>query len=274
MPNKQKEFIDYVDTEPTWWESKLHDYESSPATAFLRECVHIADAIGLCRRRFARKRNGYLNRNGQDSMYRIGAAAFSSMMSHFEVYQRALFAGMMEASRFQPEFRLTECCKYLERDSNMSLDIQRLLAYRGRMAPIGHLIADSLSGWHSRARVNAHFKSLVPDYVFFSGKEENQLSILWQLRHSIVHTGGWLTHADAQKVHFLLKLADRPILLSEHFVEAVARRLHGIVDRSTKGLSSKFVPKLSLALSPSERDPITALFRVSSPRPAWLSTAA
>jgi hypothetical protein len=269
-----KALKEYLHPDPEWWESRLEDYQNSPAVAFLREAVHIADAINLCRRSFTRKTDRSLNKDGQDSAYRLTAAAFSSMMSHFEVYQRSLFAGMFETTRLQPDFRLADCVKYLQRDLSLTLDINRLLAYRGRAASVGHLIADSLSGWHNPERVNAHFRSLLHDYEFFGGKEVTTLLTLWQLRHSIVHTGGWLTHADAQKVPLLLSFADKPILLDETFVDAIARRLHGIVFRSTTGASSKFIPKLSAAVTAQERKAAEALFKVTSRRSSWLKTAA
>ena len=266
-----KPFVDYVDAAPAWWESNLEDYQRTPATAFLREAVHIADSINQCRRRFLRKKDGTFNKDSQDSVYRLGAAALSSMMSHFETYQRALFAGMLEASRFIVDFRLTECCQRLEKQSALNLDIARVLAYRGRRAPVGHLIAGGLGGWHNPRQVNAHFGAIFPDHSFLSNKQGDQLDILWQLRHSIVHTGGWLTDADAQKVGFLLKLADRPILLNENCVEAAARRLHGIVAAATKGIGSRFLPKVSLGPGKQRRE-IEALFEVDSPRKRWLKT--
>ncbi len=272
MPTRPKDLVDYIEDAPTSWASSLEDYHKTPAIAFLNECVQSTDAIGLCRRRFKRKNDGNLAKNSQDSLYRLGGAAFSSMMSHFEMYQRFLFAGMLEASRFDPNFRLAECVKYLERDSNMALNIERLLAYRGRPAPIGQLIADSVGSWHNPERVISHFKALVPDYVFFSGKESTLLRTLWQLRHSIVHTGGWLTHADAQKVLSLVLVGDRPILLDERFVEAVARRLHGIIKRSTSGIGAKFETKLAPAILAADRAAVITLFTVRSPRPAWLAT--
>ncbi|MGH9161551.1 MAG: hypothetical protein ACRD2X_16410 [Vicinamibacteraceae bacterium] len=119
--------------------------------------------------------------------------------------------------------------------------------------------------------MNDHFKAVVPDLQFLSGAETEQLIVLWQLRHSIVHTGNWLTHADAQKVGTLAKLADRPILLSDTFVEAVARRLHGIVGRTTKALEARVLGK-ALGLQGDERKALESLFEVESPRVSWLTT--
>jgi len=120
--------------------------------------------------------------------------------------------------------------------------------------------------------VNQHFAALVHDVQFYSGKEVDELELLWQLRHSVVHTAGWLTHADAQKTVGLVALADRPILLNENFVEATARRLHAIVARSTRAMGVKFVAKVTSATA-ADRAAIEALFEVSSPRANWLKNA-
>jgi hypothetical protein len=274
MTQVPKSLVDYADEAPSWWGSNLSDYQRRPATAFLREAVHIADAIRQCRRLFKRRKNGKLNKDSQDSVYRLSAAALSSIMSHFETYQRSLFAGMIEATRFVPKFDLGKCRKRLEGDSHLALDIDRLLAHRGQAASAGHLIADSLTGWHVPTQVNSHFLAVEHEYVFFSGNDTNELFILWQMRHSIVHTAGWLTHADAQKVPFLLRIADKPILLNEQFIAAVARRLHGIVSRATAGIGNRFLPRLTVALSAQERARVEELFEVQSPRPSWLKAAA
>ena len=122
--------------------------------------MHISDAIRQCRRLFIEKKDGRFNKDGQDSIYRLGAAALTSMMSHFETFERSLFAGMMEATRFVPDFKLDECCKRLQRDSQLSIDVNRILAYRGSAAPIGQVVADSLGSWHSPQKVNSHFRLL------------------------------------------------------------------------------------------------------------------
>jgi hypothetical protein len=272
MAPQPKAIIDYIDGVPSWWESSLQDYQQKPATAFLREAVHITDAIRQCRRLFKRRNNKTLNKDGQDSIYRLGAAAMSSMMSHFETFQRSLFAGMLEASRFVGGFQLDQCCKRLQSDSQLNLDAARLLAYRGHAAPIGQLVADGLGSWHNPRRVNQHFTALAHDVQFYSGREAEQLDLLWQLRHSVVHTAGWLTHADAQKIPGLVALADRPILLNENFVEATARRLHVIVARSTSAMGVKFIAKVTSATS-ADRAGIEALFEVGSPRATWLRNA-
>jgi hypothetical protein len=100
----EKPFADYVERKPDWWESSLAEYTKSPAVAFLREAVHIADAMNQCQRRFQKKADGSYNKDSQDSIYRLSAAALGSIMGHFETFQRYLFAGMVEATRHIPGF--------------------------------------------------------------------------------------------------------------------------------------------------------------------------
>lgn len=69
----------------------------------------------------------------------------------------------------------------------------------------------------------------------------------------------------------LSKIADKPILLNDTFIDAVARRLHGIVARGTTALGAKVVAKATLE-SAEELSAVARLFEVSSPRKGWLMT--
>lgn len=267
---KIKPLIDYLEAAPDWSTSRLDDYQRTPASAFLRESVHISDAINQCRRRFQRKKNGALNKDSQDSIYRLGAAALSSLMSHFETYQRALFAGMLEATRFIPVFDPAVCLKRLEVDAKLTISLRGIAGYRGQPTSIGQLIADNLHSWHDPGAVNRYFQTLVADFQCYSASDMDDLSVLWQLRHSVVHTGGWMTQPDAQKHSALAPAAGRPILMNEVFIEAIARRLHKIVGKATLGLGAKFIGRASATLSPEERKTLASLFKVQSPRKRWL----
>ena len=266
---QQKALTAYIDKEPDWWQGSLEDYSRWPAKAFLREVVHLSDAIRQCRRLFKRKADKSLNKDGQDSIYRWGAAALSAVLGHFETFQRALFAGMLEFTRLVPDFDVERCCSRLEKDASLSLQLARLSAYRGHAAPIGQLVADHLAGWHNPDQVNLYFGAIVQDFQFYSKADAEQLRLLWQLRHAVVHTGGWLSRPDAQRIGGLASLAEKPILFNEHFSEAACRRLHLIVARSTGGIGKKFVVKVPTAVMAQERR-VKDLFVVESPRKSWL----
>ena len=76
-----------------------------------------------------------------------------------------------------------------------------------------------------------------------------------------------------KKLRFLATLADKPILLNDNFIEAAARRLHGIVGRATTSTRGRFLPRISLAVGAEERGRAELLFEVRSPRKAWLNAA-
>lgn len=266
----EKKFTDYVAEAPEWWDSSLSDYTDSPASTFLRECVHIWDAFNTCKRRFSKKNDGSYTKDSQDSLFRISAAALSSMMGQFETFQRFLFAGAVEATRFIPTFDVDKLCTRLQKDSSVNVTLKHLAAYRGEPASIGRLWADNLPGWHNPDRVNQHFAAILPDIQFYGRKEVRKLQTLWQLRHSIVHTGGWLTRADSQKVAGLGDLAGKPILLNDSFIDAASRRLHSIVNSATNRFGDRFLERLDDDLEDAQVATTTKLFLVESPRASWL----
>lgn len=236
---------------------------------FLSEAVHLSDATNQCVRSFTKTKAGDFTKDSIDSLFRLKAAALASVLGHFETYQRFLFGGVLEATRLIPSYSINESCRRLEKDSGLSIDLPLATAYRGQPAPIGQLIADNLRGWHDPERVNGHFRALVPEVQFYSKSEAEELRVLWQLRHSIVHTGGWLTQPDAQKVKSLRGFGNMPVLLDGHFVEVCGRRLHPIVKGSVGRLEARFTAMLPTTLNPSEQKEVDSLFEVKSRRTSW-----
>lgn len=268
MPSKP--FTSYLEDAPEGWIDAFELYQRSPPTAFLSEIVHLSDGINHCVRHFKRKKDGDYTKDSQDSIHRLSAATLAAIMGHFEIFQKYLFAGLLEATRLIPTFDVAECCKKLERDARLSIDVGRLTAYRGRPTPIGQVIADNLAGWHDPNKVNAHFKTIVPDLQFYSNAQCEELRVLWQLRHSIVHTAGWLSDPDAQKVRELNALGGKPIVLGADFVLAVARRFHPMVVRAIGRLREKFLDLLPEDLEQSEQGEVNELFLVETPRKSYL----
>ena len=260
----------YLETPPSWWADDFALYQRSPATAFLSQTVHLADSVNHCLRHFKKKVNGSYTKDSQDSLYRLSAAALAAIMGQFEMFQRFFFAGVLEITRFVPTFDIDECCKRLAKGSGLSIEPSRLLAYRGRPAPIGQVVADNLVGWHDPARVNAHFAAVVPDTQLYSSADCQFLRVLWQFRHSIVHTAGWLTHPDAQKVKELNSLGGTPLVLGQWFVNTVARKFHPIVVRGTGRLKAKVLITLPEDLKPDEQQESDHLFETNTPRRSFL----
>lgn len=188
-------------------------------------------------------------------------------MGHFELYQRCTFARLLDLTTNDPEFDVKRCCQSLKKNNSGTIELSAVFAYRGAPTPAGQLIADQIGGWHSPERVGQHFKAILPAVNFYSKAEFSELLALWQLRHSIAHTGGYLTRADSQKVTKLRKHAG-VIAFHENFSEALARRLHKLVKDSMSRLERAASNEFPQSLM--DHDAANKLFAVKSPRDSWL----
>lgn len=272
MARGEKSFVEYIEALDDASESSLEAYARSPAVAFLEQAVHSRNAIEYCMRTFGKKKDGNLTKDAQDTIYRISSATLASLMGHFETYQHFLFAGLLEGTRLMPDFEIDGCIGNLKKYGNLAVDLVRVSAFRGQPTPIGQILADNLNGWHYPQKVNSYFRAVVSDHDLYTKKEIRELEVLWQLRHSTVHTAGWLTQPDSQKVDALSKHGDHAIRLNYQFIPAVARRFHSIVDRSVRALEKKYRNNLNVELTEVEKVEIDDLFLVASPRNVWLPT--
>ncbi len=264
-------FTRYLDAEPEWWRQGLPDYSREPGATFLIQALHLSDAVNHCYRHFPRKpvAANEFRKDGQDSLYRLSAATLASIMGHFEIFQRFLFAGLVEVTRLMPSFSMVKAVKSLTKQTRVEIDLADLGAYRGAPAQVGRLIADNLPGWHDPAAVNSYFRSVVPNVDLYSKKQQPFLQVLWQVRHSIVHTGGWLSVTDAQKVGELAAYGGRPILLGGRAVDSVVRRLHPLVKESVGRLEVAARGLLPADLEDEEEQEVAGLFVVRSSRNSW-----
>ena len=98
-----------------------------------------------------------------------------------------------------------------------------------------------------------------------------KIKTLWQLRHSIVHTGGTLTLADAQKVKSLKTSGGKNIAFEKQFIFEVARKFHPIIEKATKGLGDKFKERLSPNIEKEDMEKINNFFEVKSSIHVWLT---
>ena len=101
---------------------------------------------------------------------------------------------------------------------------------------------------------------------YFGTKEVSDLNVLWQLRHTIVHTGAWLTEPDAQKVKRLSKFANSAIAFDPNFITAVARRLHKIVKEGNTRIEADAILLLGNAVSATVVQDIKSFLAVRSPK--------
>lgn len=266
----RKEFHEYL-TDSSIAHVSHDDYLKSPAAAFLKYSVEAKSAIDLCIRHFPKNQDGNYNKDAVDSLQHLVVAVLPTVMGHFETYQRYLFAGIFDFSVFLAGFKVDEFFKKLSKETNIQIDWPRLAAHRATGAnSVGTLLSDSMSGWHDAERVNRYFNCFELQYVPFSGDDIERLSTLWQLRHSIVHTGGTLTLADAQKVGSLKNSGGRNIAFEKNFIFEVSRKLHPLVQTATEGLGSAFMARLIGNLTEEDRTKIDTFFEVKTSVGAWL----
>jgi hypothetical protein len=271
MANKTKSFTQYITGASIPARNALEWYAVSPASAFLTEAVHQCDAMNHCIRHFPKRRtDANYTKDSQDSLFRLGASTLAALMGHFELFQRCFFAGVFDATRLSPSFDIRKCCRTLEKNHSLSVDLNMLSSYRGHVAKTGLLIADSLGGWSDPEAVNEYLRAIVERVDFYSSADIKELRILWQLRHSIVHTAGSITRPDAQKVDGLGQFASRPIQLEPRFTEAVARRFHKMLPVSVGRYAKGFRASLTSPLSPPETATVDTLFRADTSRRSWL----
>jgi len=271
MPGRpQKEFHEYLTT-PSAAHVGHETYLFSPATAFLKYAVEAKCTVDLCIRQFPKKDNGDYRKDSADSLQHLVSAMLPSLMGHFETFQRYLFAGMFDRSVYLKGFDTEEFFKKLSKQTEVSFDPVRLAAHRQLgLASVGLLLADSLTGWHNPDKVNHLFSAFDLQRQLFSSDHCSKLRVLWQLRHSIVHTGGTLTLADAQKVADLSRLGDRQVIFEKHFIFEVARKLHPLVKEATVGIGTAFNNELITGLDAATTQDINNFFDVKSSVAVWL----
>jgi hypothetical protein len=268
---KQKPLESYL-VSKTAHKTSLSAYEACPAGTFLIYVCDAYDSYAHCLTKFTKKGNNTYNKDSEDSLHQIACAILSTTMGHFETYQRFLFSGILERSTNFPSFDVDRFLKHLEKSCSREVLVSpaRLLAFRELDAPVGFVFADSLSGWHNPGRVNTFLKAFGITQNAFANDEIEDLEILWQLRHSVVHTGAWLTVPDAKKVKRLLAWQDKPIVFEPTFVNAMSRRLHKLVKATNARLLSDCLKLLGPAPSAAAKQSLNDFLLVKSPKGTWL----
>lgn len=264
-----KEFHQYL-TEPTNAHVGHDAYIDSPATAFLNYAVQAKSTVDMCARNLPTRNNGRYTQASLDAMQNLVGSMLPALMGHFETFQRYMFAGLFDRSVHLGGFSSERFFRKLNGNKEVTVDVVRLAAHRNTgVGSVGMLVADGLGGWHDPKQVNDHFKAFFNDLNFFSNLAIERLRVLWQLRHSIVHTGGTLTLADAQKVMSLEEFGETRIAFENNFIFEVARKLHPIVKDSTERLRDKFYGRLLPNRTGEDLDDIRNFFQVRSPVTVW-----
>lgn len=261
----------------------LDDYTKSPATVFLRYVVGAKDAANQCLLKFktaARART--YTQDALDSIYLINAGLLAAIMGNFETYQKYLFANMFEYSIYLNRFDTTRFLKALkesvkaEKSTKFEVDFNRIAGYRDSKVSVGLVLADQLSNWQSPSIVNSIFKSFGLEDVhrrkleFYSNNDKEKLAVLWQMRHSIVHTASTITLPDSQKVQSLNTFGGKVISLDKQFIYEVARKMHPIIKSATENMRDVYVHNLSAGIPANVLTKINEVFKVSSTCNAWL----
>ncbi|MEX2581155.1 MAG: hypothetical protein WD342_19005 [Verrucomicrobiales bacterium] len=268
MATFRKALTDYFPRESLKRSHAQH--EVPPAGVFLREVVAICDSVTHCARHFARKKDGSLTKDGSDSYHAILTSSFAVMMSHFEIYQRQQFAEFINYLDFIKTVDDTQLAKGLEKQG-CELSIIRLLAGRGDPREPGQIIADALTGWHDPTKVNTLYSLVFRDLSFFSNEYCRELSLMWQIRHSIVHTGGVITREDCMKHSQLQGYQDRQLRFDEGFIVAVARRFHIMLQKSLAPIKVQVRNSLVTTVTEGEDldDWTNVICGYTSPRASW-----
>ncbi len=270
--------------ELTWGDSI-----KSPAVHFLTQIVNLNKSLRYCMEKFPSRNRSVskpvyksvdkLTADGQKVIHRLSAASFVAMMGHFEIYQRSFVSRLFEATRFLRDLNIDMVMKRILGDSKDSgIRIVDIAAYRGQPANIGGLLTDNISGWHNPQRVNEIIKAMLEKTDFYSGADIDYLNCLWQIRHSIAHTGGLLTLPDAQKVPRLKNIGDKRMFFDHNFIRQVHEEFHEIVKQSIGRAAQAFKNNVETAYKSDEdekykilsSEEVESLFKVTSPRQSQL----
>lgn len=268
---KAKTVEDYLlkeDREAT----SLSAYLSCPSEAFLRYVCDAYDAFHYCELRFTKKKDGLYNKDSKESLNHLSCSLMATVMGHFETYQKSLLAGLIDWSINIDGFSFDQFAKSLSRSgsADFGIDLNRMMAQRGSPAHVGYVISDSLGSWHNPARVNGYFHGIGLKSNAFSNEQISDLQVLWQLRHSIVHTGAYITAADSQKIARLSSKSDCPIILDHRFYNWFSRKMHKIIVDVNGRLRDACRESMKDSASKGAKDALTKFLKVTSPKQVWL----
>ena len=265
MSRPKKEYYEYIVENPLKTVT-LDEYEKSPATAFLKSVINAKNASLQCVKNFKG------NIAAINSQQVINAGLLASIMGNLETFQKYLFAYMFEYSVYLDNFELGDFLRCLK----VTVDVTRMSSFRDNPAAVGLVISDSLTRWHSPEDVNHIFHAFqlknasgsMPD--FYESAVVDDLKVLWQMRHSIVHTASTVTIPDSQKVAKLSSFGGKVIALEPLFIIEVARKLHPIIKKAVETQRDCYVNNVRPNIAPEIKSKIDRLFEVKSSVSIWL----
>lgn len=277
MPKPQKEFYEYIAESSTKGNSLVH-YAESPATAFLKSVNEAKNASVACLRQFNKNKEGEYTQPSLRSIQLINAGLLATIMGNFETFQKYLFAGVFEYSIYLRKFELKSFFTKINHSngSSANIDLERFAAFRDNHTAVGLILADNLKNWQSAHCVNSYFRAFGLRDVhnnqidIISSDTRESLSVLWQMRHSIVHSASTISIPDAQKVSKLNGFGDKVIALEPQFITEVARKFHPIIKEITDNIGGMFKNNLRQNIPADLKQRIDNLFLVDTTYKAWL----
>jgi hypothetical protein len=116
MANKLKAIEKYLVDAPSVHKTSLEAYSTCPAEAFLAGVCDTHDSFAHCLNKFTKKQDGAYNKDSEDSLRQISLALVGALMGHFETFQKALFAGLVERSVAFPGFDVDTFVSKIEKN--------------------------------------------------------------------------------------------------------------------------------------------------------------
>lgn len=212
-----------IDTQNSTWESQCID--KSHATAFLEHLSLIRDAASRAAQ-------------NTESMQIWLCSLYSYAMGQFELYIRRQFTEILNTSIFFNSYDSASIAERL-RKAGCAPTIESILVDSSNEWEPGWLISEAMPGWHDPEKVNQYFRVLFPDFCLYSNEQSERIRLMWQIRHSIVHTGGLITRFDARKHRLLHRFGDKKLYLSVTSIDSLAHWLNEIIIDSTARLKTK-----------------------------------
>jgi hypothetical protein len=256
-------------TDPVADRVNYEDFMEKPFAAFCRQAVNISDAFNHCVRKFPKKTSEEYTKDSLHSMQEIASPLLASLMANLELFQKAVYARLFDLTFYIPDFNTRNLVQNL-RATELDISISQIVGYRGNIMAAGNIVADAFTAWHDPLKVNAYFKALLNVEPFYQDKYVDELAVLWQLRHSIVHTGGTLTVLDAQKNESLVSKGGTPIVFRHHVFPAIVIRFHKMLKQVRNSFYPKVTGRFKTAYTENVKKQIDKLFLLESPRMVWL----
>jgi hypothetical protein len=242
-----------------------HDeYVSNPVKAFLTFSFSAKQSIEFCKYHFPPIGNQGLYKNGKIHIQHLTNATLCSLMGHFETFQKHLFAGIFDRTVYFEKFEQSSFFKDLNKKDRVDISTTQLLGFRGDKLSVGLLLADTLKGWQDPEDVNDYFNAFELNHQLWNNEVIAELRLLWQLRHSIVHTASTITKPDSQKVEALKEYGGKNIVCSNKFIYEVVRFLHLSIPSTIDKVKLEVEAKLPSTITAEEKIRICNLFDYSN----------